>query len=45
MKNDYMFQKEKFTEKNVIILTFLQISLMLYLIEHNWILIFISTLN
>ena len=30
-----MFQKEKFTEKNVIILTFLQISLMLYLIEHN----------
>ena len=29
-----MFQKEKFTE-NVIILTFLQISLMLYLIEHN----------
>lgn len=34
MKNDYMFQKEKFTE-NVIILTFLQISLMLYLIEHN----------
>ena len=45
MKNDYMFQKERFTEKNVIVLTFLQISLVLSLIEHNWILISISTLN